>query len=46
MNAIPGEFQHALVKVDIDRLKIRKVERKTCARRRKIALLKDIRIRK
>ena len=31
---------------DIDRRKIRKVVRKTCAERRKIRLLKDVKIRK
>ena len=36
MKAIPGEFQHALVKVDTDKRKIRKVVKKTCAERRKI----------
>ena len=40
MKAIPGEFQHALVIADIDKMKIRKVDRKTCAERRKITLLK------
>ena len=46
MKAIPGEFQHALLKADIDKKKIRKVVRKTCAERRKITLLKDVKIRK
>ena len=46
MKAIPGEFQHALVIVDIDKKKIRKVVRKTCVERRKISLLKDVKIRK
>ena len=46
MKAIPGEFQHALVIADIDKRKIRKVERKTCAERRKITLLKDVKIKK
>ena len=46
MKAIPGEFQHALVIADIDKRKIRKVVRKTCAERRKITLLKDEEIRK
>ena len=41
--AIPGAFQHDLVIADID---IRKVVRKTCAERRKITLLKDVKIRK
>ena len=44
--AIPGEFQHALVMADIDKRKIRNVVRKTCAERRKISLLKDMKIRK
>ena len=42
--AIPGEFQHALVIADVDKRKIRKVVRKTCAERRKITLLKDVKI--
>ena len=46
MKAIPGEFQHTLVMADIDMKKIRKVVRKTCAMRRKITLLKDVKIRK
>ena len=46
MKAIPGEFQHALLIVDIDKKKIRKVVRKTCAGRRKICLLKYLMIRK
>ena len=46
MKAIPGEFQHALVIVDIDMTKIRKVVRKTCAERIRISLLKDVKIRK
>ena len=46
MKAIPGEFQHALVIADIDRRKIRKVVRKTCAERKKITVLKDVKIRK
>ena len=46
MKAIPGEFQHALVIADIDKRKIRKVVRKTCAERRKITLLKDVKIRR
>ena len=45
MNAIPGEFQHVLVISHIEK-KIRKVVRKTCAGRRKIGLLKDVKIRK
>ena len=39
------ELQHALVIADIDKKKIRKVVRKTCAERRKITLLKDVKIR-
>ena len=46
MKAIPGEFRHALVMADIDKIKIRNVVRKTCAERRKITLLKDVKIRK
>ena len=44
--AFPGECQHALVKADIDERKMWKVVRKTCAERRKITLLKDVKIRK
>ena len=32
VKAIPGELQHTLVKIDIDKKKIRKVVRKTCAK--------------
>ena len=46
VKAIPGEFQHALVIADIDKRKIRKVVRKTCAERRKITLQEDVKIRK
>ena len=46
VKAIPGAFQYALVIADIDMRKIRKVVRKTCAERRKITLLKDVKIRK
>ena len=46
MKAIPGDFQHALVIADIDKRKVMKVVRKTCAERRKITLLKDMKIRK
>ena len=46
MKAIPGEFQHTLVIADMDKRKIRKVVRKTCAERRNISLLKDVKIRK
>ena len=42
MKAIPGEFQHALVIAD--KRKIRKVVRKSCAEKRKISLLKDVKI--
>ena len=44
--AIPWEFQHALVIADIYKRKIRKVVRKTCAERRMITLLNDVKIRK
>ena len=40
------EFQHALVIADIDKRKIMKVVRKTCAERRRITLLKDVKVRK
>ena len=46
VKAISGEFQHALVIADIDKRKIMKVVRKTCAEKRKITLLKDVKIRK
>ena len=46
VKAIPGEFQHALVIADVDKKIIRNVVRKTCAERRKISLLKDVKIRK
>ena len=46
VKAIPGEFQHALVIADIEKRKIRKVMRNTCAERRKITLLIDGKIRK
>ena len=46
MKVIPGDFQHALVITDIDKKKIRRVAKKTCAERRKITLLKDVKIRK
>ena len=42
----PWKFQNALVVVDIDKRKIRKVVKKTCVGRRKITLLKDVKIRK
>ena len=35
-----------LIVADIDKWKIRKVVRKTCAERRKIRLLNDVKIRK
>ena len=34
------------MEADIDKMKIRKVLRKTCAKRRKITLLKDVKMRK
>ena len=46
VKAIPREFQHTLVVVDIDKRKRRKVVRKTCAERRKIGLLRDVKMRK
>ena len=46
VKAIPGEFQHALRIVDMDKRKIQNVVRKACAERRKITLLKDVKIRK
>ena len=42
----PWEFQHSLVIADIDRKKIRNVVKRTCAERRKMSLLKDVKIRK
>ena len=45
VKAICGEFQNALVIADIDKMKIRKVVRKTCTERGKISLLKDVKIR-
>ena len=42
--AIPGDSQHALVLANIDKSKIRKVVRKTCADRSKITLPKDVMI--
>ena len=38
-------FQHAFVIVDVDKKKIRKAVRKTCAERRRITFLKDVNIR-
>ena len=46
MRAIRGKFRHPLVIADIDKRKIRKVVRKTCAQRRKVTLLKDVKMRK
>ena len=46
MKSIHWEFRHALVIADIDKKKIRKVVRKTCAETRKISLLKYLKIRK
>ena len=46
VKTIPFEFLHALVVADIDKKKIRIVVRKTCAERKKICLLKDVKIRK
>ena len=44
MKVIPGDFQHSLVITDIDKKKIRNVVKNTCAERRKISLLKDVKI--
>ena len=41
VKAIPGEFQHALVIADIAKKKIRKLVRRTCAKRRRISLLRE-----
>ena len=46
VKAIHRELQHTLVIADIGTRKTRKVVRKTCAERRKITLLKDVKIRK
>ena len=46
VKAIFGEFQHALLVADIDKMKIRNVVRKTCIVKIKISLLKDWKIRK
>ena len=46
VKAIPGEFQHALVIVDLDMKIIRKVVRKTWVERKKISFAKDVWIRK
>ena len=46
VKAIHEEVQHAFVVADIDKKKIRNVVRKTCAERRKISLLNDVKIRK
>ena len=42
VNAIPGEFLYALVIVDMDRKKMRQVEKEACPERMKISLLKDV----
>ena len=46
VRSICGEFQHALVVADMDKMKVRNVVRKTCTERRKINLLNDLKIRK
>ena len=46
VNAISGEFQHALMVADVDKKKTRNVVKKTCTDRRVISLLKDVKIRK
>ena len=46
VNAIPEEFQHALVIVDMDKKKIRSVEKKACPERRVIRMLKYVKIMK
>ena len=46
MKAVNGKFHHALVVADIDKGKIKHAVRKTCADRRKISLLKELKIRK
>ena len=46
MKVILREFLHALVLLDIEKKKLRKVLKKTCAERRKISLLKYVKIRK
>ena len=44
VKAITEVFQNALVIADIDKRKIRNVVRKTCAERRKITSVKDVKI--
>ena len=44
--AVLGEYQNALVLANVDTKKIRNVMRKTCAVRRRICLLKDVKTRK
>ena len=46
MKAITGELKCVFIVEDIDKKKIRKVAKKTCAERIKIRLLKDAKIRK
>ena len=46
VKAISGDNQHAIVIADIDKMKIRKVVKKTCAERRQITSLKDVKIKK
>ena len=46
MKAIHVEFQHSLLVANIDKKKIIKVVRKTCAERRNTTLLQDVKIRK
>ena len=41
MKTIHGEYQHALVVADVDKIKIRNLMRKTSIERRKISLQKD-----
>ena len=42
VKALPVVFQHAVVVADIDKKKLRNVKRRTCTKRRKIILLKDL----
>ena len=46
VEAIAGEFQNTFVLLDIDKKKMRNVVRNTCAVRRKISFLKDVKKRK
>ena len=46
VKAISGEFQHAFVIANMEKKKIRKVVRKTCAERRKLFLMKYVKITK